>query len=353
MAHKIDTVTARAKLKGRREPYWQRISKGFHVGFRKMSGSSSGTWVLRHLGENGHEIEHSLGTLDGCPDHRRFDQAVVSAREWLARDASDVERTNSPVFTVMDACDAYVSRIRELKGAKPADDLEARYHRWVRPDPIHNIELAKLTREHLDNFRRRLIAAPVRIGKAGPVRERSKDTVNRDMAALRAALNRALSDRLVATDFAWREPLKAYKNVSKRRGLYLDREQRRKFIEHAPEDLAAFLQGLFILPLRPGALATLTVEDYDYRLQVLRIGTDKSGADRKIRLPGTTARLFEHAGTNRPPTAPLDQLDLVHMNGRVYDPFLARFLSPDPIIQAPSTARATIAIPKYGIIRLI
>jgi hypothetical protein len=217
---KIDTVTARAKLKGRREPYWQRISKGFHVGFRKMSGSSSGTWVLRHLGENGHEIEHSLGTLDGCPDHRRFDQAVVSAREWLARDASDVERTNSPVFTVMDACDAYVSRIRELKGAKPADDLEARYHRWVRPDPIHNIELAKLTREHLDNFRRRLIAAPVRIGKAGPVRERSKDTVNRDMAALRAALNRALSDRLVATDFAWREPLKAYKNVSKRRGLY-------------------------------------------------------------------------------------------------------------------------------------
>ena len=31
----------------------------------------------------------------------------------------------------------------------------------------------------------------------------------------------------------------------------------------------------------------------------------------------------------------LDQLDLVHMNGRVYDPFIARFMSVDPLIQDP------------------
>ncbi len=31
----------------------------------------------------------------------------------------------------------------------------------------------------------------------------------------------------------------------------------------------------------------------------------------------------------------LDKLDLVHMNGRVYDPFTARFMSGDPIIQDP------------------
>jgi RHS repeat-associated protein len=32
----------------------------------------------------------------------------------------------------------------------------------------------------------------------------------------------------------------------------------------------------------------------------------------------------------------LDHFGLINMNGRVYDPFLARFLSPDPFIQAPS-----------------
>ncbi len=31
----------------------------------------------------------------------------------------------------------------------------------------------------------------------------------------------------------------------------------------------------------------------------------------------------------------LDQLDLVHMNGRVYDPFIGRFLSGDPLIDDP------------------
>ena len=31
----------------------------------------------------------------------------------------------------------------------------------------------------------------------------------------------------------------------------------------------------------------------------------------------------------------LDTVDIVHMNGRVYDPFLGRMLSPDPFVQAP------------------
>lgn len=305
MGHKIDTVTARAKLKVRREPYWQRISKGFHVGFRKMSGSSAGSWLLRHAREDGNETEHSLGKLEDGPDHGRFDRAVELAREWLARSDSDVAETSQLVYTVMDACDAYVNRVRELRGARAANDLEARYRRWVRSDPIHTVPLPQLTPKHLDDFRRRLIASPVRTDKAGNVRERSKDSVNRDIAALRAALNRALADRMVTSDFAWREALKAYKNVTKRRGLYLDREQRRAFIEHAPEYLAAFLKGLSMLPLRPGALAALTVEDFDCRLHVLKIGTDKSGGDRKIKVPPTTAKLFEQISTDRPPAAPL------------------------------------------------
>jgi RHS repeat-associated protein len=35
----------------------------------------------------------------------------------------------------------------------------------------------------------------------------------------------------------------------------------------------------------------------------------------------------------------LDNLGLVHMNGRVYDPVLGRFLSPDPVVQAPYDAQ--------------
>ena len=47
------------------------------------------------------------------------------------------------------------------------------------------------------------------------------------------------------------------------------------------------------------------MEDFDCRLHVLRIGTDKSGADRRIKLPPSTASLFECACANRPHNAPL------------------------------------------------
>jgi len=36
----------------------------------------------------------------------------------------------------------------------------------------------------------------------------------------------------------------------------------------------------------------------------------------------------------------LDQLDLVHMNGRIYDPLMARFLSADPLIQDPAHSQS-------------
>jgi RHS repeat-associated protein len=36
----------------------------------------------------------------------------------------------------------------------------------------------------------------------------------------------------------------------------------------------------------------------------------------------------------------LDQLDLVHMNGRIYDPLIARFMSADPILQDPMNGQS-------------
>jgi len=36
----------------------------------------------------------------------------------------------------------------------------------------------------------------------------------------------------------------------------------------------------------------------------------------------------------------LDDFGLVHMNGRIYDPLLGRFLSADPIVQAPANLQS-------------
>lgn len=302
MDTKIDTVTARGKLKVRRDPYWQRISHGLFVGFRKMSDDRAGTWVIRYRDENGAQLRQPLGALEQFPAFERFDKATIAAQKWL----SHITLGGSPKYsTVMDACDSYVQKIRQLKGDTAAADLAARYRRWVLDDPIHRIDIAKLTSEQVSAFRQRLVSAPIRASKAGNTRVRSKDTVNRDMAAVRAALNMAFEDGKTTTNLAWRKPLAAFKNVSKRRDIYLDREQRKRLVQASPHDLARFLRGLSMLPLRPGALAALTIADLDTRVGVLKIGADKTGKDRHLKLPPAITEFLTAAAESRPQEAPL------------------------------------------------
>lgn len=304
MAHKLDTISARDKLPPRREPYWLRISKGCYLGYRRMAEDSPGTWLARCRRPDGELAQTSVGALEQYRPHERFDMALAAARTWFEANLHPNLVRSGPT-SVKEACQEYTQHVRELKGDKPAEDLETRYRRWIWSDPIHKVELALLTREQVSDYRRRMVNTPIKVGSSGATRVRSKDTVNRDLAALRAALNFAFAQGKVATDAAWREPLKAFKGVSNRRGLYLDRDQRRAMIQAAPADLTLFLTGLALLPLRPGALAALLVRDFDPRLNVLTVGHDKSGRDRRIKLPPESAAVLKTASQGKDAAAPL------------------------------------------------
>jgi integrase len=143
------------------------------------------------------------------------------------------------------------------------------------------------------------------MGGARKGEKRSDSSLNRDMTAIRAALNRAYAEGLTTSDFSWRAKLAPVKNADRRRDVYLDGDQRRKLIAGSRDDLANLLRGLCLLPLRPGALAALRVADYDKRLGALRIGKDKSGQDRKISLPETTNQFFSQMARDKLPGAPL------------------------------------------------
>jgi Phage integrase SAM-like domain len=280
MATKIDTVSSRERLKPRREPYWHRMSKGCYLGFRKMASTGHGNWVARAMQESsGKESYKALGDLPDLPDHLRFDAAQKAAQAWfehLGRGGA------SQVATVADACSRYVHHLKATKTEKAAQDAETRFKNYVLAHTkLATTELPKLTPALLENWRRALKALPTRSG-ANRGQARSDSTLNRDMTCFRAALNLAYLDGLLTTDHAWRSKLRPIKNADQRRELYLDRAQRLAFIEMSPPDLAAFLRGLCQLPLRPGALASLTTGDFDRRLKVLKIGQDKSGKDRRV-----------------------------------------------------------------------
>lgn len=60
-----------------------------------------------------------------------------------------------------------------------------------------------------------------------------------------------------------------------------------------------------LLPLRPGALASLTTGDFDRKHAILKIGKDKAGQDRRIELPKGTADVLGGLSKDKLPGAPL------------------------------------------------
>jgi integrase len=299
---RIDTVSARTKLKPRREAYWQRVRVGIYLGYRKLANNSEGTWLVRVRTPENRQRWHPLGTFDEEPAHCRFDRAMEAAVAWI--DALDASPPMNRQLTVLDACQAYERKVRDDKGNDKANELAARYRRWVAPDPIATILLSELTSNDTKAFKRRLVEAPVK-GKAGTLKRRSLDTVNRDLAPVRAALNQAVQDGLIGNNRAWLIPLRAFKNVSRRRDLYLDIDQRRSLVDKAQPDFANFAAGLSMLPARPGALAHLKVVNFESRLDVLTMGKDKSGQDRKIKLPPAIANFLRKVAGSRPANEPL------------------------------------------------
>lgn len=325
MATKINTVKAREGLKVRREPHWHLVVKGKYVGYRKMSHDTGGAWIARSTDETLKHTYHSLGAFTEIPDGARFDAAFKAASDWFGHVAAGGSKG---VLTLGQACDRYVAKLLEDGKEGASNDAKGRFKRWVESDAkLSRTPVMKLTPGMLNDWRGNLIKTPtIPQDKTKTSDKKRKDSsVNRDMAALKAALNLALLDGHATNDAAWKVKLKPIKDADNRRDCYLDIAQRRKLIASAPADLAALISALSLIPLRPGAVAALTVGNFDKRLGVLTVGKDKAGRDRKISLPASTASFFAEQAKDKLPTAPLiARADGKHWNKDSWkDPFKA------------------------------
>jgi integrase len=305
MATKIDTVTARESLKARHAPYWQKIRAECHLGYRKTASDSSGAWIARYRDDDGKYKLSSLGSLDNLPAHQRYDVAVKKAADWF--DHRD-KGGNATAITVGEACKRYIQKQSDDGKVAAAKDMEIRFKRWMFSDKkLSNTPLLKLTQGQVSDWRNKLTKGPSipQDKTQEPTKGRSGSTINREMAVFKAALNLAMRDGYATSDAAWRFKLTPIKNATGRRDCYLDPDQRRALIASSPDDLAAFLRALSLLPFRPGAMAALTAGSFDKRLSVLTVGKDKAGKDRKITLPPSTAAFFTDQVRDKLPNAPL------------------------------------------------
>lgn len=300
MGNDLSKVGERERLKAQREPHWQRLRAGCFLGFRPSKRGGRGTWIARAYDDTeGRYRVRSLGDFGTLTGNDVFTAAKREAEQWAERvEAGGSVRAK--IETVEDACREY---------AKNRPEAQGRFARYVYADPLAKVRLNKLRRRHVSEWRERLEATPLLIarrkGHVQPKTTRSKSTINRDMAVLRAALTKVLSKGEPGTDAAWQEALAATRNADGRRTAYLDRAQRRTLLGCVCGEAQPFVYALCLLPLRPGALAALTVADFDRRTAELTIGKDKTGKPRRIQLPKEAADLFASQVKDKLPSTPV------------------------------------------------
>jgi len=286
----IASKSGRSALLPRREPYWARVRAGLYVGYRKMK-DGEGTWIAR-LQEHNKKQYRSLGTISG---DKAFDKASAAAIEW--NDSLQQGISNKVVF-VEDVCRAYVEHLKMHNSISSSNDADGRFKRLVYGKRIAKVELAKLTTAIV----RRWLNDQVITDQDEETLRKSKDSANRNLSSLKAALNLALSDRLVAHDAGWKT-VTGFEDVGKRRSVYLDAKQRKDLINACPVDLRRLVQAMLLTAARPGELAALMVSDFNKDQGTLDL-SGKTGR-RTATISTAACKFFSNQAKEKSPTAPL------------------------------------------------
>jgi len=156
---RLDSKTGRDALRrdypeGAREPFWQRLSTGRHLGLRLSKTDESR--IARYRDEAGVQHYNALGEPIA---ERGFDQIMVAAEEWFKDlDVGVTGKTDEgQVATVTTACDRYVKDRRKNASEANAHDADKRFVRTVYSHRIAALPLARFSAHHLKVWREGLI----------------------------------------------------------------------------------------------------------------------------------------------------------------------------------------------------
>lgn len=287
VALSLNRVDQRVRLAVRRDPYWQRLTSGQYIGFRRISAETPGTWLARFYdGKRYHSLP--LGDFADLSEKDRYDAAMAVAMPWFRHKSAG---GLSGDLTVSSACVAYADYLAVEKSEQAAQDAKGRFRRLIDSSPIGSVKLGKLTPRHIAEWKKAVLS-----------KSKAKSSFNRNATTLRAALNLAHKRQEIISDLAWRDELRPLRNATRRRKQYLSAQDRLLLIESANDEVRPFLLSLTLIPVRPGDIANLRVGDLDSGSGTLQIPAGKTGA-RTIPLSSDAAAHFSECARGKHPAA--------------------------------------------------
>ena len=300
---KLDSATARVKLKARGKPYWRGLGKDLHLGYRK--GKTGGVWCLRrYLGNEKYAVE-TIAEADDClradgVNILDYHQAQDRARDIAAK--ANAPASLSGPLTVAEVLDAYFQRL-EHEGSKSLANARSRAAKHILPK-LGNIACADLTRDRLAQWLRNL-AEKVQDGRDSDDATHTharRASANRTFTVLRAALNQAFRDGRIASDVAWRT-VKPFREVNAPRLRYFTKDEVRRLINAAQGDFRDLVKAALFTGCRYGELGRLRVGDFNPDSGTVFVGQSKSGKARHVVLTNEGRKFFEVLTAGRPSDA--------------------------------------------------
>jgi len=314
---KLDTRSARVKCEIRREPHWQKISKGCFIGYRRIA--DGGTWVARMRDSGGRQHYEALGAADDIRDGDgltvlTFAQAQERARAWFTSKARELAGHIEPQlgpFTVAAALDEYLAG-RERRGSKGFK--KDRYTADARISPmLGNVEVSKLTTRRIQDWLEAIARSQklIRTGKFAKeqatvdfdtddheaVRAR-RSTANRVLTVLKAALNHAFNEGRVAADEPWRK-VKPFREADAAVVRYLSADDCKRVVNACPKDFRTLVQSALATGCRYGELTRLSVSDFNPQAATVSVRLSKGGKVRHVALAEEGRALFASLAAGR------------------------------------------------------
>lgn len=280
---RLQTRTARAKLKPSSKPYFREIDPGKHLGYRK--GKNGGKWVVRvYLGEGAYRNQTFATADDNAEADGVFvltwGEAQAKARTIAQEIKAAAENLHIGPYSVKSALDDYVASLAR----EGRDRRETRRRISVLSDALGRIQLSKLKKKDIQDWLDAFASAPpkLRNGKPRPVDmkdpeviRRRRDTANRHLNDLKAALNLAYSEGPASNDRAWRS-VKPFRAVSAARVRYLSTDEVTRLLNAAPGDLRALIQGALLTGARLNDVCMMRVGDFMPDASAVIVGNRKA-----------------------------------------------------------------------------
>jgi integrase len=296
-AANLQTPTARNRLKRGRQAHWHTLVPGrAHLGYQRWPDDRCGRWLLRRYAAKRYSVTPLGPADDGGDEGLTFAQAQKRAQELAG--AAPTTR-----LTVRAAMENYIDHL-EAQG-KQTKGVIGRTAMHILPR-LGDIEVANLTSAQIRRWLADLARTPaiMRTAAGSKLNVRTHDpnddeavrarrsTANRVLNFLKAALNHAYDEELVASNDAWGRRARPFPNVKAARARYLTVAEAARLLNACPPDLRTLVRGALETGARFGELIRMQCSDFNPDSATVYIGKSKSGKARHVVLTDQGAAFF-------------------------------------------------------------